>query len=66
MLISREEARSTIDVDDMYVIKPIHPWWHNENWDAGRALEEDFWYGSENNSEWLTKKELKKIISNLN
>ncbi len=27
VMISRDEARQTLETEDMYVIQPAHPWW---------------------------------------
>lgn len=31
VLVSDDEARTTIELDDMFVIQPAHPWWSVEN-----------------------------------
>jgi len=62
VLISEDEARNTVDVDSMFVIKPLHPWWNNENWDAGRSLPEGFKYSSDNEDWKLTVDELRDIV----
>ncbi|MGC1653393.1 MAG: UDP-N-acetylglucosamine 4,6-dehydratase (inverting), partial [Candidatus Sulfotelmatobacter sp.] len=40
VLVSEDEARNTVEVEGMYVIRPSHPWWSGENWVSGRALPE--------------------------
>ncbi|MGH9540137.1 MAG: UDP-N-acetylglucosamine 4,6-dehydratase (inverting), partial [Terriglobales bacterium] len=32
VLISEDEARNTLEMDDMYVIQPAHSWWDTQNW----------------------------------
>ncbi len=32
VLVSEDEARNTVELDDMYVIQPAHPWWSQQNW----------------------------------
>ena len=32
VLVSEDEARNTVEVEGMYVIRPSHPWWSGENW----------------------------------
>ena len=35
MMISRDEARHTLDAGDRFVILPEHPWWGTGNWSDG-------------------------------
>ncbi len=32
VLVSEDEARNTLEVEDRYMIQPSHPWWRRENW----------------------------------
>ena len=61
-LISEDEARQTVELEDMFVIQPSHPWWSKENW-SGRALPEGFRYASDTNTQWLTHAELEGLIA---
>jgi UDP-N-acetylglucosamine 4,6-dehydratase/5-epimerase len=63
VLVSEDEARNTVELDDMYVIQPAHAWWRQKNWEGGRALAEGFSYTSDNNPRWLTNRELQELIS---
>jgi UDP-N-acetylglucosamine 4,6-dehydratase/5-epimerase len=36
VLISEDEARHTLELEDMFVVQPAHFWWRKENWSAGR------------------------------
>ena len=63
VLVSEDEARNTVEVDGMYVIRPSHPWWSGENWINGRALPEGFRYASDTNSSWLTNEQLQELIA---
>ena len=62
-LVSEDEARNTLEVDDRYVIQPSHPWWQPENWRNGRSLPEGFRYTSDTNEQWLTNRELQELVS---
>jgi UDP-N-acetylglucosamine 4,6-dehydratase len=62
MLISEDEARQTVELDDMYVIQPAHPWWQMGNWSGARKLPEGFRYGSDNNAEWLSIEDLQGMV----
>ncbi len=63
VLVSEDEARNTVELDDMYVIQPSHPWWRKENWNGARALPDGFRYTSDTNSRWLTSEELQELIA---
>jgi UDP-N-acetylglucosamine 4,6-dehydratase len=65
VLVSDDEARHTLELESMYVIRPLHPWWKSENLINGRALPEGFRYASDTNSEWLTKLQLQELIASL-
>jgi UDP-N-acetylglucosamine 4,6-dehydratase len=60
-LVSIDEARHTVELDDMFVIKPLHDWWAGTNWIDGRELPEGFRYSSDANSRWLTADELREL-----
>ena len=65
ILISEDEARHTLNMDDMFVIQPSYPWWSSDKWKDGQSLEEDFRYGSDNNTDWLTNSQLLELIEDL-
>ena len=62
VLVSEDEARHAVELDGMYVIKPSHPWWRTENWTASSFLPDGFRYTSDQNSQWLTVQDLKRLI----
>ena len=62
VLISEDEARHTVELDDLFVIQPAHPWWFTGNWKDGRALDEGFRYASDTNPEKLDVEELAALI----
>src|SRR6201997_4487116 len=53
VLVSEDEARNTLETEDMYVIQPSHPWWRTQNWVNARPVPEGFRYTSDTNSHWL-------------
>jgi UDP-N-acetylglucosamine 4,6-dehydratase len=63
VLLSEDEARHSVELADSYVITPMHPWWKGETVPAGKPLPEGFRYGSDNNCDWLTKRQLEELIS---
>ncbi len=62
VLVSEDEARHTVEMDDMYIIQPLHPWWRVENWHNARPLPDGFRYASDTNTRWLSVKELRNLI----
>ncbi|MGH9775330.1 MAG: UDP-N-acetylglucosamine 4,6-dehydratase (inverting) [Candidatus Acidiferrales bacterium] len=62
ILVSEEEARHTVELEDMYVIKPAHPWWETGNWRNGKSVPDGFAYKSDTNAEWLTAADFEELI----
>jgi UDP-N-acetylglucosamine 4,6-dehydratase len=62
-LISEDEARSTVELDDMYVVQPAHSIWFGYEWEKlGKKLEYGFRYASNTNDEWLNVEQIRDII----
>ena len=62
VLISEDEARHTLELDEMYVIQPAHPWWRMENWADAKPLPEGFRFASDTNPHWLSIEKLRSLI----
>jgi UDP-N-acetylglucosamine 4,6-dehydratase len=62
VLLSEDEARNAVELDDMYIIQPTHPWWKRANWVHGRELPQGFRYTSDSNEQWLTQEQLQELI----
>lgn len=63
VLISEDEARTTVELDDMYVVQPAEALWFGREWEqTGKALPDDFRYASNNNSDWLDIAGIKAIV----
>lgn len=62
VLISENEAHHTIESKDMYIIKPLHPWWGEGNWGDACPVADGFRYSSDSNGTWLSVDELKTMI----
>jgi len=63
VLISDDESHHAVELKDMFVIKPDHPWWTSKNWRGGRPLPTGFRYASDTNTSWISADELKRIVS---
>ena len=66
VLISEDEARTTVELKDMFVVQPAEAFWFGREWEkAGKVVPVGFRYSSNENSEWLTREQLKEIITPL-
>jgi UDP-N-acetylglucosamine 4,6-dehydratase len=65
VLVSRDEARHTVALDDMFVIQPEHSWWGQENWVQGKGLPDGFAFTSDANEHWLSTDELQRMVDGL-
>ncbi len=63
VLVSEDESRQTLETEDMYIIQPSHPWWKSEKCMNARPLPEGFRYSSDTNDRWLTRQELKELVT---
>jgi UDP-N-acetylglucosamine 4,6-dehydratase/5-epimerase len=61
-MISIDEARQAIELEDRYVIQPAHAWWRPEYWDTGKAVPDGFEYASDKNDHWLSTDEMLEMI----
>ena len=62
-MVPADDSRSTLELKDFFVIQPVFDWWGNGKWTDGKRVPEGFSYSSDNNKEWLTVEQLKKMIS---
>jgi UDP-N-acetylglucosamine 4,6-dehydratase len=62
VLVSEDEARNALELEDMFVIQPAHSWWKQENWKQARPLPDGFRYASDNNPQWMDSDELLNLV----
>ena len=62
VLVSEDEAHHTIELEDLFLIKPLHPWWRADNWPAGKAVPTGFRFSSDTNERWLGVDDLRELI----
>jgi UDP-N-acetylglucosamine 4,6-dehydratase/5-epimerase len=65
VMIPRDDARHTVELQDFFVIQPDFQWWDAKNWKAGEPCEDGFEYASNTNSEWLSRHAMQTMISRL-
>lgn len=64
VLINEDEARTTVELEDMYVIQPTAALWFGYDWQAkGKPLPEGFRYTSETNPQWLSMEEIRALVA---
>ena len=66
MLIHEDEARATVELEEMYVVQPSEAWWFGHGWqEKGQPLSEGFRYSSDSNKKWLTLDEISEIVASV-
>jgi len=67
IMITTEDARSTYEYNDHYIIYPQLDWWDNNKCfkSGGVKVSESFTYSSDNNLVWLSAEEMKEQIKNI-
>lgn len=64
VLISEDEARTAIELKDMYVIQPSQGPFFVHSWDGkGKRLADGFYYASNENEHMLTPTEIQEMIA---
>jgi UDP-N-acetylglucosamine 4,6-dehydratase len=53
VMIPEDDARTTCELDDYYVIQPSFAGWGNRRANGSRAVADGFRYASDSNPEWL-------------
>lgn len=64
VMIPADSGRSTIQLDDRYIIKPDFTFWDDNHYKSQEKgnVPEDFAYASDNNTEWLDLGGLQKML----
>jgi UDP-N-acetylglucosamine 4,6-dehydratase len=66
VLIHEDEARLTVELDDMFVVQPSEALWFGHDWQSvGQSLPEGFRYASDNNDDWLSIEQIGEIIGQI-
>ncbi len=64
VMLTEDESRHTLELEDRYVVEPEFPWWTQET-HVGKRLPDGYRYASNTNDVWLKPEELRKMISNI-
>ncbi|OGC22917.1 UDP-N-acetylglucosamine 4,6-dehydratase (inverting) [candidate division WOR-1 bacterium RIFOXYB2_FULL_42_35] len=62
-MISEDDARHTVELDDCYIIQPAFHGWGKGNHVQAKAVPTEFRYSSETNSQWLSEQQLKDVLT---
>lgn len=67
VMVTRDDARQTIELDDRYVIEPNFAFWSREPYvnNGARTVGEDFKYSSESNDRWLDAAGLQALLKQI-
>ena len=64
VLIHEDEARSAVELDDMFVVQPTTELWFGHDWQKkGHQLPDGFRYASNSNPDWLTIDQIQKMVA---
>ena len=64
VLISEDEARTVVELDDMYVVQPAAALWFGREWESkGKKISDDFRYASNTNTDWLDIEDIQEFIA---
>jgi UDP-N-acetylglucosamine 4,6-dehydratase len=63
VLISEDEARHTLELDDMFVVEPSGALWFGHAWrEEGKKLPGGFRYTSDSNEDWLDEVQIRELV----
>ncbi len=63
VLISEDEARHTLELDEMFVVEPPGALWFGHAWRSlGKPLIEGFRYASDTNGMWLDEQQIRALV----
>ena len=62
ILISEDEARQALELDDMFVVEPLSPSWAYPRRTEGRRLAAGASYASDTNDHFLTSAEMRSLV----
>ena len=64
VLISEDEARHSVEVDDMFVVQPAEAYWFGQEWQkCGQPLPDGFRYASNTNEKWLDMEQIMEWVA---
>lgn len=61
-LLSPEEGRRAVELDDRYLIEPEYHWWRSSEEHKHRHVPEGFSYSSDTNPQWLDREAMRRML----
>ena len=65
LMISKEDARNTIELDDCYIINSELIELRSRTLITGKPINSDFEYSSGTNSHWLSVEEIRELVKQI-
>ena len=63
-MVHEDEARNTVELEEMFVVQPTVSLWFGLAWQSkGRTLPDGFRYSSDNNPQWLDVEQIRQIVA---
>src|ERR1700676_3285945 len=64
VMITEDDSRLTLELDDRYIIEPAFRWWQRESYLArgARSVREGFRFASDTNEDWLDEPRLMRLL----
>jgi Predicted nucleoside-diphosphate sugar epimerases len=67
VMVTAEDSATTYEYEKHYIIYPHYNWWRKRNIiPGGKKVNDGFEYNSGMNQEWLTVKQLQKLLMGMN
>ncbi|MGH6934194.1 MAG: UDP-N-acetylglucosamine 4,6-dehydratase (inverting) [Dongiaceae bacterium] len=65
VMVTEDDARSTLELDDRYIIEPTFHWWTRRSFaeDGAKQAPADLRYASDTNSQWLDAARLREMLA---
>ena len=66
VMITEDDARTTLEMNDRYIIEPAFAWWLRESYvseHGARPVDEAFRYASNSNTDWLSEPDIKALLA---
>jgi UDP-N-acetylglucosamine 4,6-dehydratase len=64
VMITEDDSRLTLELDDRYVIEPAFHWWERESYLArgAKTVRDGFRFASDTNEDWLDEPRLMRLL----
>lgn len=68
VMVPADDGRMCVEFGNHFIIKPNFPWWEDDchAGKGGKACSDGFYFGSDNNTQWVDDQQLGAMIAQLN